>query len=263
MTVARLHDVRYGDIEQLIRQLGGSGLDARLIRRLNRDSQLREWWIKALREHISSPRTLEIEGFTPTAEVAQRLMTRSRGRAWDLPTAALIGMTSANFGAPASSSVEAVVVPDIWLGNFETTFRELWEWFQNVYNTPGSSCDLDLAIDSERLSPVVRDTHETVRSLRWAVVDMTANTGKAPGDCDLRSLAGLQVLTAAILHPAWFKQVITTTSFWLGGVKARERRSGPWTFTPMLSWHMNTIVLGIDYSVAQRHNFVAPTFRDL
>lgn len=234
-----------GDLLRLVMKHGARGVDRVAFERLLRASR-------------------ESGDFTPTHEIVQAVLARSRQRGWNLTQATLHAMTSANFGVPRTSSAEALITPDIWLGSAQKTATELWQWFIEVHHSATLDHDRDLSFAPHCLRAVDVNRYGDMPVVRWVALDTTVGQEAAFSNQVRSTLAGLQVLTAAVVHPNWFKRLIATNSLWLGGLEVRNSpRASSWTQAPLLTVHLGTLILLPEETKIAHDRSLAPTFRDL
>jgi hypothetical protein len=238
--------IEAGDLLGLVMKYGARGVDRVAFERLLKAS------------HASG-------SFTPTNEIVQAVLARSRQRSWHLTQQTLHAMTSANFGVPRTSTAEALITPDIWLGSIRKTVTELWQWFLDVHHTSIIDCDWTISFATRSLRVVDPNRYGDTPGVRWVAIDTTAGLGAALPTQGRHLFAGLQLLTAAVVHPNWFKQLIQANGLWLGGLEARdgENAASPWTQAPLLTMHLGTIVFFAEEIKIASDRFLAPTFRDL
>lgn len=161
-----------------------------------------------------------------------RLWSRLRG--W--------GFTEANFEQakaqlasitrPARYLNALVLVPH--LDTMQRTFEELWgvAAFQQTNHWRFNK----LKSDAERLRLRSGITHRP--GLRWEVIKLGANPGKAPADIPTVMVAHADVLAAAAHFPNWIQAMDgdNVPYVWMAGYQCSDPVRKPWRSVPYLLW---------------------------
>lgn len=138
---------------------------------------------------------------------------------------------------------------DIWLGDFERTYKELWLWMGDVLGVDvvHEWRGLFWGRDRMQLLPGVRRYVEGQPSLGVVRLDLGAHwpggtTGRVfTSPASVRrseSSPGLELLAAAALHPKWYVRTGSrlVPGIWLPGLQIRARDDAPWTHVPLMRW---------------------------
>lgn len=130
-----------------------------------------------------------------------------------------------------------LVVLDITLGTLQETFEFAWDWIKNtqednwrwseVKSDPAHLCLLE---GSESFKPF---------TLRWRVIEMNANIGKAPRDVrDPKRSPGVALLFFAAQYPDYIKSIDyeKTFGFYLPGLECTVPDDEPWEYVPCVDF---------------------------
>jgi hypothetical protein len=172
---------------------------------------------------------------------------------------------------------DAVLTLDVWLGELPLTFEELVGWItqatRNTYRSLWRHPSMSSTPNALRLLDSSRYTERP--SAKWVHVDMLANrqsggmSGAAPRDIRVPGQsAGLQVLTAAAVHPHVYLQQDMPEDFpdavWMLGLEHGTEMNG-WAFSPMFHWPGNAdlVLNGAPLEYAPSWNSGMAEVRDL
>jgi hypothetical protein len=146
--------------------------------------------------------------FSTPPEILAMFVSYAGFRAW--PVTGLPDHLHEQMSTDHVSSPERVLTLDVWLGDLPTTFESLAAWigFEQRQLGRGFWRYYGLKSDAKHLRLLNPGRYGKKPSVRWVEVDLTANweiqKGVVPHDVrDPETSAGLQVMTAVAVHPAY------------------------------------------------------------
>lgn len=138
------------------------------------------------------------------------------------------------------STLDHLLTLDVWLGDLPTTFEALAGWIEYEQRQAGNGFWRwdGLHSDTEYLRLLNPKRYSDRYSVRWVELDMTANRGSRPKDVRNESSAGLQVMTAFAVHPAYPPAIDyeTIPGAWATGLQLTGPGYEAWTLVPILYW---------------------------
>jgi len=159
----------------------------------------------------ATPTTQPVVGpslFSTPQEIVAKFVFYAGFRAW--PVTALLDDVHQQVPTEHVSNVHKVLTLDVWLGDLPTTFEELASWIGYGQRQIGRGFwrYYGLKSDVKHLRLLDPKRYGEKPSVRWVELDLAANwdtkNGVAPNDArDPKTSAGLQVMTAFAVHPAY------------------------------------------------------------
>lgn len=138
------------------------------------------------------------------------------------------------------STLDRLLSLDIWLGDLPTTFEALAGWIEYEQRRTGNGFWRydGLKSDPDHLRLLDSNRYGDKPSVRWVELDMTAHRGSRPKDVRDKATAGLQVMTAFAVHPAYPPAIDydTIPGAWAAGLQATVPGKEAWTDVPILCW---------------------------
>lgn len=169
-----------------------------------------------------------------------------------------------------NSTLSSVLTLDIWLGDLGKTFEELWAWVRDEHQYTWRSDGLKSG--KEQLRLLNPDRYGDQPSVKWVVVDLTANWDKQNGlrPCDVRDAAtsaGLELLTTAAIHPDWIRNMDyeTIPGVCLSGLWATVPGRYTWQHVPILYWdrYGREVHLDVRWDDHRHSNYAVPVSREM
>lgn len=268
--MARLHDVTVGKFDQFKRVLADADLDSELVDFVVKRPELACKWVADLREQLNPPAPVFDPKFrrlfSDTPSVLEAFLVRNKQRNWGFTGEQIDALR--NQAIELTSSLNQVITLDIWLGDLPTTFEELWSWNVAVHGADGTWRWDGLRSDEKHLRLLDATRYGNQPSARWVVLDLTANHRRAPKDVrDPANSAGLQLLSASALHPAWVPAIDydAVLSVWLPGLQVTVPGMDAWQGVPILHWGQfdRTVDLYADWAAYTRPSYSVPVVREL
>jgi len=265
--MTRLYDIPHGQILQFERLLVDRGdLKGEEVEAILRQPELVDAMVTALREQLAPPL------FCTPEEILARFTFYAGNQGW--PVTNLIDQLTEQMPTDHVSSLNSVLALDVWLGDLPTTFEALAGWIKHEQHQAGNGFWRydGLLSDAKHLRLLNPDRYGTEPSVRWVKLDMLAHwdkrNGTRPRDVrDSSKSAGLQVMTAFAVHPAYPPAIDyeTIPGAWLPGLQATIPGSEAWTLLPILYWNGDDREVGLGaYWDDDRYRFYAvPEFREL
>lgn len=265
--MARLHDMTQGQVDQLLRKLAAAGLDSDAADAVMRSPELAQKWVTDLREQLKPPTPTFEQLFRSPEELYADFVAESPqfGRRF-----APKQLESLRRSMPVdfTSRLDSVLVLDVWLGDLPTTFEMLWEWNQAVHGHQNTWRYDSLQSWPGKLRLLDPERYGNQPSVRWVVLDLTANRGERPKDVrNAATSPGTAVLAAAALHPEWATAINydTVPGVWLPGLQATVPGARPWQYVPLLLWNrfFRTVYLSAHWDGLWDPDYAVPVFREL
>lgn len=149
------------------------------------------------------------------------------------------------------NSLDHLLTLDIWLGDLSITFEALAGWIEYEQRQAGNGFWRwdSLKSGAKQLRLLNPDRYGDEPSVRWVELDMTANCGSRPRDVrNPETSAGLQVMTAFAVHPAYPPAIDydTIPGAWLPGLQANVPGDGDWRSVPILDWDRSSREVKLD-----------------
>ncbi|HTE57833.1 MAG TPA: hypothetical protein VK694_03730 [Verrucomicrobiae bacterium] len=179
--------------------------------------------------------------FASPTDMATALRRRAEWRSWPLAKEQ-IDVVCGQLLQGHSSGLRCLSV-DIWLGDLQTTYIELWLWMCDVHrywpvDTVSSGADQLRLLDVGRYGaePEVK-TVELDLGGYWTPQHRCQHSPESVRHPD--TSPGLEVLAAAALHPEWLVRMGTkmVPRVWLPGLQVNDSSQPEWSGVPVLDWH--------------------------
>jgi len=167
------------------------------------------------------------------------------------------------------SDLNKVLALDVWLGDLPTTFEALAGWIEYEQRQAGNGFWRwgELRSDAKYLCLLDPKRYGKLPSVKWVELDMTANRGSRPKDVRDKSSAGLQVMTAFAVHPAYPPAIDydTIPGAWAAGLQANIPGNEAWTNVPILYWYRTYREVSLHAAGDGRRssNYAVPEVREL
>ena len=235
--MASLYDITKGEDVELYRILSQAGADAELARAIIKRPELAATMIGAVREQLAPPL------FSTPQEVLGRFAFYAGNRGWPLTN--FLNPLKEQMPTDYVSSLNKVLTLDVWLGNLSITFEALAGWIEYEQRQAGNGYWRydGLKSDGKHLRLLDPERYGIEPSVRWVEVDMLANWDKAnalrPRDVrDPKTSAGLEIMTAYAVHPAYPPAIDyeTIPGAWLPGLQVTLPGGEAWASVPLLGW---------------------------
>jgi hypothetical protein len=259
-----LHDVSYGKVEELIRQLSIGGLDEDLLKKLLRGKPPASQLVEELRRLASSEAERTSALFRSSNELYAAFAMRADRLGWPF-TREQINELHRTQPRDHVSQIDKALSLDVWLGSAQTTIDALIAWNVDVH--PGVAEMMYWDMNASRVRLTEPERYGSTPSVRWVELNLRANlspTGVRSVDVRRRSNpAGIPVLTAAALHTPWVRALDTKQVPGVGipGIIL------PWSNdrSPELRWGSVYSQLEISCMSAdlEHYHYAHPTYRDL
>ncbi len=177
--------------------------------------------------------------FSTPQEILGHFAFYAGNQGW--PVANLIDQLTEQMPTDHVSSLDHLLTLDIWLGDLPTTFEALAGWIEYQSRQAGNGFWRwdSLKSGAKQLRLLNPDRYGDEPSVKWVELDMTANRGSRPKDVRDKSSAGLQVMTAFAVHPAYPPAIDydTIPGAWAAGLQANIPGNEAWTNVPILYWY--------------------------
>jgi hypothetical protein len=210
--------------------------------------------------------------FRSVSEVYQAFVERAQARNWfsSQQLNELAECVEEHINTNFKSTLSGAFSFDIWLGDLQKTFEELWLWAADEQTRLGHNhWRYDgLKSGKEELRLLHPKRYGNKPSVTPVILDLTANRGKSPRDVrDPVTSAGVEVLATAALHPQWVASIDydRIPAVWLSGLEATTPGSGPWRFVPRLARHLGDVrlYLSVDWYGRGFPSYALPERREL
>lgn len=270
--------VPLGTSAEFLNRLGRFGVTEEDVRRVNGDDGLALKWAGDLKRRLAP----SVVDAVDTANLVRRLFTGltdqvSRVRQWNDEfgwgfTRDDLGKAEGWIGPhisdwPADRLIAITLVPYLpdqgEIRGMERTFHMLW---RVAARQQKGSCRWDGYNDAGRERIQLLKGIEHQPGLRWEVIDLGVNRGKAPKDVrDPRTSPHAGILASAALHPEWVRQMdeIDIPYVWAPGYEVNVPGGGSWQGVPCVRFHRDDqrVGLGCDWRDFGDNGYAMPEFR--
>ena len=205
--------------------------------------------------------------FSTPQEILGHFAFYAGNQGW--PVANLIDQLTEQMPTDHVSSLDHLLTLDIWLGDLPTTFEALAGWIEYQSRQAGNGFWRwdSLKSGAKQLRLLTPDRYGDEPSVKWVELDMTANRGSRPKDVRDKSSAGLQVMTAFAVHPAYPPAIDydTIPGAWAAGLQANIPGNEAWTNVPILYWYRTYREVSLHAAGDGRRssNYAVPEVREL
>lgn len=186
------------------------------------------------------------------------------------PVANLIDQLTEQMPTDHVNSLDHLLTLDIWLGDLLTTFEALAGWIEYQSRQAGNGFWRwdSLKSGTKHLRLLNPDRYGDEPSIKWVELDMLANRGSRPRDVrNPQTSAGLQVMTAFAVHPAYPPAIDyeTIPGSWAAGLQANIPGFEAWTLAPILYWgrYDREVDLSAYWDDYRDDNAAVPVVREL